>query len=164
MPSNKMPNYNPEQKIGGVPLPEISISEQSSDVGREGSERIGDLSEKDNSVSVPEISGGFSNYSAMTAPINNEAKIIESIMEEGLGEMYMKMLPPDQQKFRQKGEETANLIVKVLSQPKVKIKKIFELIRSWLKIIPGVNRFFLEQTAKIKTDRIVSAAKDKKII
>jgi hypothetical protein len=29
-----------------------------------------------------------------------------------------------------------------------------KLIREWLLIIPGVNKYFLEQEAKIKTDKI----------
>jgi hypothetical protein len=29
----------------------------------------------------------------------------------------------------------------------------------WLKLLPGVNRFFLEQEAKIKTDRIIHLKK-----
>ena len=37
-------------------------------------------------------------------------------------------------------------------------RKILKLIRSWLKLIPGVNKFFLEQEAKIKTDKIVDLA------
>ena len=36
-----------------------------------------------------------------------------------------------------------------------KAKKIFQLILEWLKLLPGINRFFLEQEAKIKTDRII---------
>jgi hypothetical protein len=42
------------------------------------------------------------------------------------------------------------------------VKKILALIRDWLKLIPGVNRFFLEQEAKIKTDKILLAAEEKK--
>ena len=32
------------------------------------------------------------------------------------------------------------------------------LIREWLKVIPGINKFFLEQTVKIKTDKIINRA------
>ena len=38
----------------------------------------------------------------------------------------------------------------------MKIKKIFELLLQWLKLLPGVNKFFLEQEAKIKVDQIMS--------
>jgi hypothetical protein len=38
---------------------------------------------------------------------------------------------------------------------KIHAKKVVELIRDWLLTIPGVNKFFLEQEAKIKTDRVL---------
>ena len=38
---------------------------------------------------------------------------------------------------------------------KVKVRDVVHLIREWLLVIPGVNAFFLEQEAKIKTDRIL---------
>jgi hypothetical protein len=31
-----------------------------------------------------------------------------------------------------------------------------EIIRNWLKLIPRVNKYFLEQESKIKTDRIIT--------
>ena len=36
----------------------------------------------------------------------------------------------------------------------IQMKKILKLIREWLLIIPGVNKFFLEQEAKIKAEKI----------
>ncbi|MEK7653363.1 MAG: hypothetical protein AAB358_02710 [Patescibacteria group bacterium] len=84
---------------------------------------------------------------------------VENILEEDLGEIYFQLNPLDQHKFKVKGEEITRAILKIISQPKVKIKKIIELIKDWLKLIPGINRFFLEQTAKIKTDKILSLRK-----
>ncbi len=83
---------------------------------------------------------------------------IEKILEEDLVEFYFKM-PPEQQKlFKQKGEETASKIEKMIEAGKAVGRKILKLIREWLKLIPGVNKFFLEQEAKIKTDKIIMAA------
>jgi len=42
---------------------------------------------------------------------------------------------------------------------KFSFRKALGLIRDWLRIIPGVNRFFLEQEAKIKADKISDIAK-----
>ena len=42
---------------------------------------------------------------------------------------------------------------------RVKVKRVLELIYEWLKTIPGVNKFFLEQEAKIKTDEIMELEK-----
>jgi len=80
---------------------------------------------------------------------------IEKIMEEGLGEAYQSMTADQQKVFKETGEKTASKIEQLLRKAKVKIKEILHLIREWLKIIPGVNKFFLEQEAKIKTDKIL---------
>ena len=37
----------------------------------------------------------------------------------------------------------------------IKVKKIIGLIIDWLNIIPNVNKFFVKQNAKIKTDKIL---------
>ena len=85
-------------------------------------------------------------------------KKIESILEEDLGEIYFKLDSQRQEEFKTKGEAVTLKIINLLAKPKIKIKKIMHLIRQWLKIIPGLNKFFLEQTVKIKTDKIVSEA------
>ncbi|MBI4435683.1 hypothetical protein HY630_03355 [Candidatus Uhrbacteria bacterium] len=87
---------------------------------------------------------------------------IEDILEEDLKELYVSMPPNKQAEFRQKGEETRSKIREIVASAKVNAKKIFQLIRGWLKIIPGVNRFFLEQEAKIKTDKILLVSDEEK--
>lgn len=90
-------------------------------------------------------------------------KKIEHILEEGLVGVYQALTPDVKARFRQKGEETAGKINQLLNETKIRIKSIIELIIEWLKVIPGVNRFFLEQEAKIKADEIIKlAAEDKK--
>lgn len=81
---------------------------------------------------------------------------IEAVLEEGLADIYFQMAPADQRVFKVRGEATARKIAILVSRPKVKIKKIIDLIKDWLKTISGVNKFFLEQTAKIKADKIIS--------
>ncbi len=99
---------------------------------------------------------------AATVPAKSEmTRNIERILEEDLGEVYFKMPPALQKEFRAKGEETASKIEKLLKQTRVAVRKILKLIREWLKIIPGVNKFFLEQEAKIKTDQLIKL-KEKK--
>jgi len=88
-------------------------------------------------------------------------KQIEKILEEDLDQVYMELSPPNQMRFRQAGEETANLINNLLDKAKVKVAKILKLIKKWLSIIPSINNFFLEQTAKIKTDKILKIKRDK---
>jgi len=87
---------------------------------------------------------------------------IENILSENLDELFMQMTPQQQMQFKEKGEETATKIEALLQETKVRVKEIINLIKDWLKIIPGVNKFFLEQEAKIKTDRLLNIREQKK--
>ncbi len=93
--------------------------------------------------------------------IDEDYRRIESILEEDLEDIYLKMPSIDQQRLKVKGEETTWAILQLMAKPKVKIKKIIGLIRNWLKLITGINKFFLEQLAKIKADKIIAAANNK---
>lgn len=88
---------------------------------------------------------------------------VEKILEANLGEVFQTMPPQKQQEFKIKGEETTAQITKLLNTAKVKFsslaKQIFGLIINWLKVISGVNKFFLEQEAKIKSDKILALKK-----
>ena len=84
---------------------------------------------------------------------------VENLMEENLQDAYKEMTVVQQQEFKIKGEKTAFEIRELLRRGKVKVKKIFMLILEWLKMLPGVNRFFLEQEAKIKADKIIALKK-----
>lgn len=85
---------------------------------------------------------------------------IESVMEDGLGEVYKNMPPEAKKKFREEGEKAAAEIETLLYKVKVHSKKIFKLVFAWLRIIPGVNKYFLEQEAKLKTDEIIKLKDD----
>ncbi|PIZ99699.1 MAG: hypothetical protein COX77_00855 [Candidatus Komeilibacteria bacterium CG_4_10_14_0_2_um_filter_37_10] len=80
---------------------------------------------------------------------------IENILAEDLGDFYQHLDPQQKTQFRQKGEETAKQISSVLSRTKIKISQVIKLITSWLKLVPGFNKFFIEQSAKIKADKIL---------
>jgi hypothetical protein len=86
---------------------------------------------------------------------NQRAQEIDNILSAGLHDIFLKMKPQEQQEFKRVGEETTIKIVAMLDKGKVKVSKIIELIKKWLKIIPGINKFFLEQEAKIKADKIM---------
>jgi len=90
-------------------------------------------------------------------------KQIEKVLEEDLGEIYNNLTPSEQKIFKIKGEETARSIFQlVYHKTKVKVKKVVKLIKNWLKSVPGINKFFLEQEAKIKADKIVALAGESK--
>ncbi|MBI3115643.1 MAG: type IV secretory system conjugative DNA transfer family protein [Candidatus Kerfeldbacteria bacterium] len=87
---------------------------------------------------------------------------IEHILAEDLQDVYVRLSPEDQERFRREGEEVATRIGRLIEQVKLKTKSILNLIRGWLKLIPGVNRFFLEQEAKIKADQVIALAQKKR--
>lgn len=80
---------------------------------------------------------------------------VERILEEDLGDLYASLPESAKPKFKLKGEQAATEISRMLVSLKVNVKRVLELIRDWLLVIPHANKFFLEQEAKIKTDKIV---------
>ncbi len=83
------------------------------------------------------------------------AAAIDAILSEGLNEIFLNMKPSDQKIFIKKGEEAVAKINELLNKSKININKIIAIIKDWLKIIPGVNKFFIEQEAKIKADTVI---------
>lgn len=112
-------------------------------------------------------SAEVANPSSSIAPIDSviEAELeirrekIEQVMSAGLTEAYTNMDPTSRNKFKLAGEQTAREINRLLSESRVRVSTIINLIKNWLKLIPGVNKFFLEQEAKIKTDAILQLKK-----
>ncbi|PIR93168.1 hypothetical protein COT99_02250 [Candidatus Falkowbacteria bacterium CG10_big_fil_rev_8_21_14_0_10_43_10] len=82
-------------------------------------------------------------------------KEIEQVLSGDLEDIYFQLPPDIQQKFKREGEAAARKIKGLLDRAKVNAKKIARLIMDWLKIIPGINKFFLEQEGKIKTDEVL---------
>lgn len=88
-------------------------------------------------------------------------KSIENILQKGLEETYKAMDPVSREQFKTQGEDTAKAINILLSKTKVKAKEIVDLIIKWLKLIPGINKFFAEQEAKIKADELMAQKRKK---
>ena len=80
-------------------------------------------------------------------------------MEEGLTDAYRELTPVQKQEFKIAGERTARKIRDLLRSTHLKIKKIFKLLLAWLRLLPGVNKYYLEQEAKIKADKIFALQK-----
>jgi len=96
-----------------------------------------------------------SSNAADQTPRLNLRRRVEDTLSQGLENIYLDMDANTQIKFRQKGEETSQKIAGLLQKGKATLKKVLSLIVDWLKIIPGINRHFLEQEAKIKADQIM---------
>lgn len=88
--------------------------------------------------------------------------VVEDVLEEGLGETYLAMRPALQKKFKERGERVAREIAGMIASLKVNAGKILKLVADWLKMIPGVNRYFLVQEAKLKTDRLVKIGEEER--
>lgn len=82
-------------------------------------------------------------------------KEIEDVLAEDLEGIYWELPEPERMIFKYKGEETASKIRLLLGETAIRMQEIFNLIIEWLKFLPGVSRFFIEQEAKIKTDKLL---------
>ncbi|MBI4139025.1 hypothetical protein HY479_02635 [Candidatus Uhrbacteria bacterium] len=92
-------------------------------------------------------------------PVKDETLVhVEKIMEEGLGTLYVTLPESARPLFKQKGEEAATEIATMVRSLKIHAGRVLRLLRDWLLTIPKVNRFFLEQEAKIKTDTVIQLA------
>lgn len=87
---------------------------------------------------------------------------VEKILEDGLGDYVPDMPEEARERFIKKGGETAGQISGMVRSLNVQVKRVVDLIKDWLLTIPGVNRYFIEQEAKIKTDRIIHIAEKQK--
>lgn len=117
---------------------------------------------------IAELKSGVTAPAAVTAPKpvapvkNPELAAVEKILEENIGELYAELPQDKKADFRREGERLAQVIWLMIETAKIQVQKIVQLIRNWLKIIPGINRYFLEQESKIKTDKIIELIRKKK--
>lgn len=89
-------------------------------------------------------------------------KKIESILSEDLKEIFQGMDAAHKAEFKKQAAETASALEILIATAKATAKKVAKLISEWLKIIPGINQFFLEQEAKLKTDKILAMTREHK--
>jgi len=162
-------DLSPEGKLPQFEKP-IEEKELPADDGAEAEASVEQAVEKPKPEAAAETSGAtpapvtvtLSKVAPTPVPIKDPELVeIETILSEGLENLYKEL--PDNRKaeFRQKGEETAGAIRVLLGSAKVKVTKIVALIVKWLKMIPGVNKFFLEQESKIKADKLLEFKKEK---
>ncbi len=95
-------------------------------------------------------------------PKDELTREIEEVLSEDLGDMYKNLPPEKKEAFKQEGEKTASLIRQMIDKGKFHGRKALSLIIRWLKMIPGVNQFFLEQESKIKADKLNALAEEQK--
>ena len=100
----------------------------------------------------------------VTAPVANTQIIlqqVEEILSNNMDKAFLSMDVATQHKFKTKGEQTGRQITSLLQKGKATVQKITSLILEWLRIIPQVNKHYIEQEAKIKADVIMELHKNK---
>ncbi len=97
----------------------------------------------------------------VAAPKDQYHVRIERILEENLIEVYLSLPPAARAKFKGEGEAAALKIRSMIEQAKVRAKEVLKIILTWLKTIPRINNYFLQQEAKIKADKIILLAQER---
>lgn len=105
--------------------------------------------------SKTEVLGGIAASTNARAISDQRSAEIDRILSDGLTDIYLSLNPSQQASFKKEGEETVKKINQLILSGQATLKKIVQLIRRWLSSLPGINRFFLEQEAKIKADKII---------
>lgn len=150
------------KKLEEIKNAEKEILEAGFDIAREKKLEIGrriEGTEADAGESGAEAPDGFTIQQGVNPKTKEQEKKIEGILAKGVEEAYLNMDSLKQMEFKREGEKTAREINSLLEKTKVKVKKIISLIKKWLSLIPGVNKFFLEQESKIKADEILKIRK-----
>ncbi|MBU1126501.1 MAG: hypothetical protein ABH826_03760 [Patescibacteria group bacterium] len=155
-----------EKKLDTAPLPEQNFAfpetdvETTAEANLESREGKAEQQEKEE---VVETVGEFpSAPPPQVVPAKDPTlKNVEDILAEDLTDIFLQLPEEKRSAFKLKGEEIAQKIQVMIVSGKVKVKRVLDLIREWLSMIPGVNKFFLEQESKIKTDRIISFVEDR---
>jgi hypothetical protein len=98
---------------------------------------------------------GLEKVQAAQANKSQDVIVVEGIMSEGLEEQFKALSPQEQAAFKQAGEQAAQEVATLLDQAKVQFKKILEVLRKWLGMLPRTNKYHLEQESKIKLDKLL---------
>ena len=84
---------------------------------------------------------------------------IENILAEDLYDTYQSMPYDLKIKFKTEGEKISQKIENLILNTKISFKKlvrkILKLLKKWLSMIPNATRYFIEQEAKIKLDKLL---------
>jgi hypothetical protein len=111
--------------------------------------------EQEAPVQAPEVHEEPSVAVQAALPKDDLLVEIEEVLAEDLTDIYLNLPEEKRPLFREKGEKVAHQIQQMLTSGKAKAKHILSIILDWLRMIPGVNRFYLEKSAEIKTRRLI---------
>lgn len=119
--------------------------------------------DKDQAATAVAQAGDASTQNITSQPMTSEIvhARVENILAKDMDKVFLSLDAGTQRAFKIKGEKTSKKITSLLMQTKVKAKEITMLILEWLRIIPKINKHYLEQEAKIKTDDILKINQQK---
>lgn len=158
IPTPEVPNVSPEIPPLGE---DVSSVEADHEAYEQSAERMDDLLHAEDAGATSAIPAPSKPPADVTRPpavVRQKDEIVvevEKILEDGIGPFYATMPEDAKTAFRQKGEAVALEVADMVRTAHVRFRRLISLITSWLKTIPGVNRYFLAQEAKIKADRII---------
>lgn len=92
------------------------------------------------------------------SPQSKILKDVEKMLSDGLKDVYAALPPERKVLFKTQGEQVARVITDRIMNHHVDVKEIWTLTSAWLGNLPGVNKYFLEQEIKIKTDQLIGLA------
>ena len=87
---------------------------------------------------------------------------VERILEQNLWDLYFALPQGAREKFKAEGEAAAAKLRAAIETKKVKPNTIVAAVHKWLRTIPRVNPYFLEQEAKIKTDQVMNLVEERR--
>lgn len=87
---------------------------------------------------------------------------VERALEQNLWDLYFALPQGAREKFKEEGEAAAAALRDAIESKSVKPSMVLKPVLRWLKTIPNVNPYFLEQEAKIKTDKVMNLVKERR--
>lgn len=95
---------------------------------------------------------------------DEELVMIENVLSENIKDLYSQLSGLKKKAFQKRGEEAALKIKTILQGTKIRANEIFELIKAWLQMLPKISGYFLDQEAKIKTDKVLEMKRKGQIV
>lgn len=87
---------------------------------------------------------------------------VERVLEQNLWELYLALPQASREAFKAKGEAAAAALRSAMESKSVRPAQVLAPVHRWLKTIPHVNPYFLEQEAKIKTDLVMALVDERR--
>jgi hypothetical protein len=147
------PEVQPEMPVMPEPMPEAAPAEAGPETAPapEQPPAPEPAPEQKSAAPVAEKSELYKAIEAAMTKDENSEKNEPSVVEAE----YAKLSPDKQLRFRTFGEQISGDIEILLNQKKVDVHKISDLVKSWLELLEGVNRYFILQQSTIIVSKIL---------